>query len=78
MAPYTTNVHVFSWEMENGELRRYPLAKHEERWRRYLEIFAKAGGTHALLLEFMHDGRLETLPETARTLLGWMKDYQER
>lgn len=73
LAPFTTNIHVFSWQMENGELRRLPLAAHEQRWRRILEIFAAQGGSHALLLEFMHDDRLETLAETAHTLQRWLE-----
>ncbi len=71
LAPDTTNLHVFSWDMVNGVLERYPLSRHQERWKEYLNIFASTGGSHALLLEFMHDDRLETLKETAATLLEW-------
>lgn len=71
LAPITTNLHVFSWEMEDGQLHRFPLAQHEERWQNYLRIFGGETASHALLLEFMHDDRLETLPETAATLLKW-------
>lgn len=69
LAPFTTNLHVFSWEMDHGELLRFPLRHHSDRWQQYLQIFG--GGDHALLLEFMHDDRIETLPETAATLLEW-------
>ena len=72
LASSTTNLHVFSWEMAAGELRRFPLQQHEARWLEYLRIFASAGG-HALLLEFMHDDRLETLPQTAAVLNRWAK-----
>ena len=34
-------------------------------------IFARHGGTHSLLLEFMHDDRLESLAETAAELNRW-------
>ena len=71
LAPVTTNLHVFSWEMQNGQLLRFPLAYHTERWQSYLQIFRSDKKSHALLLEFMHDDRLETLPETAAALLDW-------
>ena len=44
----------------------------EADWRAYLAAFREAGGDHALLLEFMHDGRLSTLRETAATLKEWL------
>lgn len=67
LAPYTTNIHVFSWD-DKGH---YPLDTHTDRWHEYLAVFRKHGGDHALLLEFMHDNKLTTLPETAATLLSW-------
>ena len=73
LAPFTTNIHAFSWDVINGELQRYPLQYHEDRWRNYLEIFRRQGGDHAILLEFMHDDKLKTLHETAATLSEWVK-----
>lgn len=72
LAPHTTHIHVFSWDMIDGELIRCPLAHHTDRWQAYLDFFRKQGGDHALLLEFMHDNRIETLAETARTLNSWV------
>lgn len=71
LVPYTTNIHVFSWEIRNGRLVKLPLAAHADRWHEYLSIFARHGGTHSLLLEFMHDDRLESLAETAAELNRW-------
>lgn len=62
LAPVTTNLHVFYWD----ESARYPLAEGEAVWREYVRPFA--GQDHALLLEFMHDDRPESLAETAKTL----------
>ena len=36
-----------------------------------------AVGERPLLLEFMHDGRLESLPETARTLNAWVRKLED-
>lgn len=54
LAPYTVHLHVFNW---NGE-EKYPLLDAKDIWRKYLACFS---GDKALLLEFMPDGKLETL-----------------
>ena len=61
LAPYTVNLHVFNW---NGA-ERYPLAEAHDAWRRYLTCFQK---DVALLLEFMPDDKLETLPREVTAL----------
>mgnify|MGYP002524538276 FL=1 len=71
LAPYTTNIHVFSWDATQGAFCRYPLAHFADRWHAYLNIFRAQPGDRALLLEFMHDDRVETLPETAAELNRW-------
>lgn len=59
LAPYTVNIHVFNWQGKG----KYPLGEATDIWKTYLSCFA---GEHALLLEFMPDGKLETLKtETA-------------
>ena len=68
LAPHTAHLHVFHWDARG----RYPLREGEADWRAYLAAFREAGGNHALLLEFMHDGRLSTLRETAATLKEWL------
>lgn len=76
LAPFTRHVHVFQWDAE----RRYPLAQGREDWRIYRDILTRAwegdGQEHGLLLEFMHDDRIATLPETAAELLAWQKEMK--
>ena len=66
IAPYVEHVHVFNW-VGNAKL---PLAEAVEDWRAYLSVLPPP---RALLLEFMPDDRLETLPveaEALRTIIG--------
>ena len=66
VAPYTVNIHVFHWTAS----ARLPLADGLPQWKRYLQAFDK---TQTLLLEFMPDDRIDTLPretETLRKLIG--------
>ena len=67
-APYTEGVHVFQWDASH----RYPLADGAQIWLKYLDIFRSQNRPIGLLLEFMHDDRLETLAETAATLQSWL------
>ena len=67
-APYTECLHVFQWD----RTRRYPLAEGREVWANYLDVFRAQPRELGLLLEFMHDDRLESLCETARTLQSWI------
>ncbi len=57
----TEIIHVFNWDSDD---KRYPLADAKEVWRRYFKYF---DGQPALL-EFMPDGKLETLVTEAETL----------
>ena len=61
LAPYVRNVHVFNWKGD----QRFPLSDSLHTWRRYLEALPKSC---ALLLEFMPDDRMESLPAQARAL----------
>lgn len=61
IAPYTTHLHVFHWEGND----KFPLAQGLDKWRDFLHAFE---GDHMLLLEFMPDGRPESLPEEAHAL----------
>lgn len=76
LAGDTVNLHVFHWDNKGC----YPLAEGEAHWHDYLAIFrerwAGDGRDHALLLEFMHDGRLESLAETAATLNRWISEWE--
>lgn len=66
IAKYTVNVHVFNWKGSD----KYPLADATELWRKYLSYFS---GNEALLLEFMPDGKPETLPTEADALKNIIK-----
>jgi sugar phosphate isomerase/epimerase len=69
-APLTECLHVFQW----SRTARHPLPEGREIWGKYLDLFrAEAEGREiGLLLEFMHDDRLETLYETAEELKSWL------
>lgn len=58
---YTEHLHVFNWEGDN----RYPLEESVYLWKQYLEIL---GDNKHLLLEFMPDDKIETLPTEADAL----------
>ena len=61
LAPYTANIHVFHWQ---GKEKK-PLREGMEIWKAYLSCFEK---DMRPLLEFMPDGRLESLKTEARAL----------
>lgn len=61
LSPYTVHLHVFNWKMD----KKYPLCKAKEIWKAYLSCFEKE---KTLLLEFMPDGKLESLSQEARSL----------
>lgn len=61
LAPYTVNIHVFNWKGKE----KYPLRQAKNIWHRYLSCFE---GEKTLLLEFMPDGKLETLETEAVAL----------
>lgn len=58
---YIIHIHVFQWKGND----RFPLSDGIEEWRGYL---GKIGSKHTLLLEFMPDDQIETLPREADTL----------
>ena len=66
LLPYIVSVHVFSWERKT----KHPLAHLEENWKKYIELLGDKDINY--MLEFMHDGRIETLFDTARTLKRWI------
>ena len=68
VAPFAEHIHVFNWQGSG----KFPLAEAVEDWRRYLSVFDTP---RTLLLEFMPDDRLETLPaeaEALKTIVGGM------
>ena len=73
--PFVSNIHVFAWDARGGSCLRFPLAEHEEAWRRYLDILASDGRDRALLLEFVKDDSDAHFIEDAKTLNEWSKRY---
>ena len=61
ISPYVKNVHVFNW-LGND---KYPLCEAVETWKKYLACFDEP---KTLLLEFMPDGRIESLEKEAKAL----------
>lgn len=61
IAPYTEHVHVFNWKKDE----KFPLADAVQDWRCYLDALP---APRTLLLEFMPDGRIESLPAEAEAL----------
>ncbi|MBQ3048819.1 MAG: TIM barrel protein [Oscillospiraceae bacterium] len=66
LAPFTEHLHVFNWKGNaQGGTDMFPLADGAHIWREYLGCFDK---DKTLLLEFMPDGKIETLPREAAAL----------
>lgn len=61
LSPYTEHIHVFNWKGKE----KYPLHDATALWQTYLGCF---GTDKTLLLEFMPDGRIETLKTEAEAL----------
>jgi len=61
LSPYTVHLHVFNWKGKE----KFPLFEGIEIWREYLKCFDK---DRTLLLEFMPDGKIETLESETRAL----------
>lgn len=61
LAPYVHHLHVFNWEGD----KQFPLKDGLDLWRAYLSCFE---GPRTLLLEFMPDHRVESLPTEANAL----------
>lgn len=66
LLPYIVSVHVYSWRRKE----RLPLAALESDWLQYVELLSAKDLNY--MLEFMHDGNIETLKETAATLKKWL------
>lgn len=66
--PRLTNVHVFQWGVEEGNIIRLPLADGFEEWKRYFELIKSSERDHVAMLEFIKDDSLEQLKADAATL----------
>ena len=67
LLPYTVSVHTFFWD----EANRYPLSDGVDVWSRYIELLGQKELSY--MLEFMPDGRIETLGGEADTLKKLLK-----
>lgn len=61
LSDYTVNIHVHYWV----DSKHYPLSDGIDKWTNYLSQFSE---NKCLLLEFMPDGKIETLPQQAKAL----------
>ncbi len=61
IAKYTKVIHVFNWSGKN----KYPLDEAVDIWKKYLSLF---DGSQKLLLEFMPDGKPESLKDESDAL----------
>lgn len=68
IAPYVHIIHAFCWDRDS----RYPLANGMDHWREYLKVLPQV----PVLLEFMPDDQLSTLPQEAKTLHHLLEDNQ--
>ena len=71
IAPWLSNVHVFSWHPETGE--RLALTEGEARWMQYLQHIAAVAGDRWALLEFVRDNDPGNFPADAETLKEWLR-----
>ena len=55
------------------EKEKFPLADGREVWKKYLRCF---GGSKTLLLEFMPDGRIESLQSEASALRNILEELK--
>ena len=70
IGPFTEIVHVFQWKKPKLDPTRFSLYEGAEEWRSYLRAIP---APRTLLLEFMPDDQLSTLPteaEALRTIIG--------
>lgn len=68
LLPYIVSVHVFSWRRH----KRLPLAALEADWLEYIKLLSQKELNY--MLEFMHDDSIDTLKETAKTLIKWLNN----
>lgn len=61
IAPFSEHLHVFNWSGDS----KIPLGEAKELWQRYLSYF---DNEKTLLLEFMPDGEISSLPTEADAL----------
>ena len=67
LSPYVDVIHAFNWDKAG----KYPLADAKDVWRAYLTAFSNEAKSRDIpvLLEFMPDGNIASLPHEASALL---------
>lgn len=70
--PRLSNVHAFHWWPTSSD--RFPLAQGLAPWRKYLAVIQRAGHSPHVSLEFMPDGKPESLPGEAATLTTLLEE----
>jgi len=74
IAPYTECIHVFN---HTDEGKKASLALGLDKWRKYLDVFRDEAKKRdiPMLLEFMPDGSIESLPTEGAALLELVASY---
>ena len=68
---YLTHIHVFHW----AGTTKLPLTTGSDSWNKYLSGIL---GNHHLLLEFMPNDNIQSLPTEAETLMKWIQAIHYR
>lgn len=71
--PWLMNVHVFQWQMQEGQVRRSPLAEGAGCWPGYLKLAEQSGRPLAALLEFVRGDDREQWMDDSVTLNKWIE-----
>lgn len=63
-----SNLHVFNWQLEGGEIRRRPLCDGVEVWHNYMGVVDDIGGEHFAMIEFVAGNSQQQFFEDAKAL----------
>ena len=78
LLPYLSHLHAFRWEWNEDGIERRPLSDAFEIWQGFLRLAKPpAGGTRAVMLEFVRDDSPQQLAEDARTLIRLIDSYEQ-
>jgi sugar phosphate isomerase/epimerase len=69
-----SNIHVFHWSLENGNVITHSLEDGVYVWKKYLNQLAKSPKKHYALLEFVKDNKEEQFLEDAATLKNMLNE----
>ncbi len=71
--PRLSAIHVFHWQIHNGELIREPLSNGSKEWLRYLRIANTKNEKIAAMIEFVKNDSEKQFLQDASTLKSWIK-----